>query len=172
LTQSVVTRREKRWKFARGYNTPRAAPENHQTLRWLWAPISLKGKNCVMTLSKKSKLPDERKPDSVMAEAAGLALLAGMTPNDAAVELEIEMIELSLQQNRANQCRTARELHMHRNTLKRKIDLSTRLQQAVRHIRESQSGSRYARRAVRQLELYQTAKPVSHEQRLDHSRVA
>lgn len=51
---------------------------------------------------------------SVMSEAAERALVAGMAPDDAAVELETEMIQVSLQQNGGNQCRAARELRMHR----------------------------------------------------------
>jgi hypothetical protein len=108
---------------------------------------------------------------SVMTEAAGLALLAGMTPDAAAVELETAMIELKLQQNRGNQCLTASDLRMHRNTLRRKIDLSARLQQALRQIRQDR-GSRVSRGA-RQLELYQSAKrrPAAVTW-TDHSRVA
>jgi hypothetical protein len=110
---------------------------------------------------------------SVMSEAAERALVAGMTPDDAGVELETEMIQLSLQQNGGNQCRAARDLRMHRNTLRRKINLAPRLQQALREIRESRSRSRFARRAARQLELYQRRPAApSHERRLDQSRVA
>jgi hypothetical protein len=53
--------------------------------------------------------------------AARQALAAGMTPQQGGRELQKEMIVESLKENHGNACRTARALHMHRNTLSRKI---------------------------------------------------
>jgi DNA-binding NtrC family response regulator len=82
----------------------------------------------------------------LITQIARQCLLAGLSPRDGAGELRTEMIELKLQDNRGNQVRTARDLGMHRNTLSRDIQESTRLQGVLQNIRESAAGSRFARR--------------------------
>lgn len=61
------------------------------------------------------------KETSLVKMAARQALAAGMTPQQGGRELQKEMIVESLKENHGNACRTARALHMHRNTLSRKI---------------------------------------------------
>jgi hypothetical protein len=106
-------------------------------------------------------------PQPLMAQIARYCLLAGMSPSDGAGELRTEMIELKLRDNHGNQVRTAQDLQMHRNTLRRDIQESARLQLVLREIRESLAGSRFARRAARK-------PPVARidQSRLDDSRVA
>jgi transposase-like protein len=53
--------------------------------------------------------------------AAQQMLAAGMTPRQGADEILKAMIVEALKENRGNICRTARALHMHRNTLSRRV---------------------------------------------------
>lgn len=112
---------------------------------------------------------------TLIARTAEQMLLAGMTPTEAAAVLRTQMIELKLEQEQGNQCHTARELRMHRNTLSRDIHGSPRLQQALRRIREARMGSQFARRAANRIEYdsgkRQPAARLMPERRLDQSRL-
>ena len=61
------------------------------------------------------------KDRTLLTQTADQMLLAGMSLQDGAVEIQKEMIARSLLQNRGNMCRVARDLRLHRNTLSRKV---------------------------------------------------
>jgi DNA-binding NtrC family response regulator len=65
----------------------------------------------------------EPKTGSPLDLAARQMLVAGMNLREARNELWRQMIAVTLTENRANLCRTARALRVHRNTLNRLIIL-------------------------------------------------
>ncbi len=67
--------------------------------------------------------------------------------SEAVREFRRRFILTVLQENKGNQCRAARELGMHRNTLSRTVD---ELKIDVRQFRESSSGRGFKKRGSQQ----------------------
>jgi DNA-binding NtrC family response regulator len=81
-------------------------------------------------------------------------LKAGVSLDDAGIIMQERIIATALREQRGNQCKAARQLHAHRNTLSRKIKLSKYgLAGEVRGIRQALPGSRFARKASRSVPL-------------------
>jgi hypothetical protein len=78
---------------------------------------------------------------TLLTQTAEQMLLAGMTLQEGAVEIEKEMIVGSLRQNKGNLCRVARDLRVHRNTMSRKIH-DYGIEPAVKAFRDEARGQR------------------------------
>jgi len=97
----------------------------------------------------------------LLTRTARWMLLAGMSLDEGAAELKTRMIELKLKEKKGNVCHTARELHVHRNTMSRKISEAPRLRQTLQEVRERTQGSRFARRKANQLAVSGMARRVA-----------